>query len=87
MMARRPYATECRGDAAFEHEFRREHSGAGGMASGGQGLRADPCVGIEVFNAFARRTRLEHLEIPSGVYALEFFLRCGACFDVQQVVV
>ena len=73
--------------SALEHEFRREHRGADGVASGGQGIRAQPGVRVEVFEAFARRASLEHLEIPRGMHALELVLRCGACLDVQQVVI
>ena len=87
MMAGRAHATECRGYAALEHEFCREHGRTRCMAGGGQGIRAQPCIRIEMLETFAGRTRLKHLEIPRGVYALEFVPRSRACLDVQQVVI
>ena len=79
--------TEGRGNAALEHELCRMHGRAGRMTSGGQRIRAQPGIRVEVFEAFARRTRFEHLEIPFGMHALEFLLRRGACLDVHKVVV
>jgi hypothetical protein len=40
-----------------------------------------------MFEALARRARLEHLQVPRSVHALEFLASCSAGFYMQQVVV
>ena len=87
MMTGRAHAAECGGDAALEHEFRCERRGTRGVAGCRQRVRAQPGVWIEMLEAFAGRSRLEHVEVPGLVNALQFLPGRCASFDLDQVVV
>ena len=77
VMARRSHGAERGGGLAAHHEVDAEHHRTGGVPRGGQRVRVERGVGVEVMQALLGTRRLELVQVGRAVHARDRRLRHG----------